>query len=296
MNRRIFILIATVFLSACTTLAGPDRPAFSSDRISVTTVGSGPDVVLIPGLGSSPTVWQDSVRAVPGYRYHLVQVAGFAGAPVAGNAGSGPVVHAIAHDIHRYIEEQGLQRPALVGHSLGGTLAMTVAAHHPDSVSRLMVVDMVPFLGAMFGGPASTRASVAPIATGMRDQIAAQTGEARRAAVTAGIAGMIRNPAARPVPLAEALSTGADLTARAMHDLIVTDLRAELARFKGPLRVLYVRGPNIPVTDAQMDAVYQAQFAPVPQATLRRVSDSYHFIMLDQPAVFAEELRSFLSG
>ncbi len=81
-----------------------------------------------------------------------------------------------------------------------------------------------------------------------------------------------------------------------MHDLIVTDLRAELARFKGPLRVLYVRGPNIPVTDAQMDTVYQTQFAPVPQATLRRVADSYHFIMLDQPVLFAEELRGFLGG
>jgi pimeloyl-ACP methyl ester carboxylesterase len=49
--------------------------------------GSGPDVILIPGLSASRGIWSSTVAAVPGYRYHLVQVAGFAGTAPAAIAG-----------------------------------------------------------------------------------------------------------------------------------------------------------------------------------------------------------------
>ena len=73
-------------LFAANAAAAQPSAAFTSDRISVETRGSGPDVVLIPGLTSSPRAWESTVAAVPGYRYHLVQVAGFAGAPAEANA------------------------------------------------------------------------------------------------------------------------------------------------------------------------------------------------------------------
>src|SRR4051812_5220699 len=85
---------------------------FHSDRISVETRGKGPDVVLIPGLSSSPKVWEGTVAAVPGYRYHLVHVSGFDGAAAGGNA-TGPVVAPVAEEIARYIREAGLKRPAI---------------------------------------------------------------------------------------------------------------------------------------------------------------------------------------
>ena len=89
MRRRefLFTALATSFVAlAPPALAAPAR--FSSDRISVVVQGSGPDVVLIPGLTASRDMWKGLVAAVPGYRYHLVQVAGFAGAPAGGKARS----------------------------------------------------------------------------------------------------------------------------------------------------------------------------------------------------------------
>jgi hypothetical protein len=85
----------------------PRRPALKlplSRRraFSVTVVGSGPDVILIPALPARAAVWRGAVAANPGYRYHLVQVAGFAGAPTRGNA-RGPVVAPLAEEIYRYI-------------------------------------------------------------------------------------------------------------------------------------------------------------------------------------------------
>ncbi len=92
----------------------------NSDRISIVTAGSGADVVLIPGLATSRDVWNGTVAAVPGYRYHLVQIAGFAGTPPLANRRSGPLLEQVAGEISRYIVEQQLDGPAVVGHSLEG--------------------------------------------------------------------------------------------------------------------------------------------------------------------------------
>src|SRR5688572_25245310 len=138
-------------LAACSA-AGEAGAAFRSDRISVETRGSGPDVVLIPGLGSHPRVWDRTVAALPGYRYHLVHVAGFADKTAGANT-SGAVLEPVAEEIARYIAVSGVERPALIGHSMGGTWALMVAARHPELASRALVVDVTPFMGAMTGAP-----------------------------------------------------------------------------------------------------------------------------------------------
>ena len=133
--------------------AAPPRPTFTSERIGVTVVGSGPDVVLIPGLTSSPEVWRSTVAAVPGYRYHLVHVSGFAGRPAGANA-SGPVLEPVAEEIARYIREQRLE-PARFGRPFAGR-QLGDDGGRPQSGARrreVMVVDMMPFMAAMFGGP-----------------------------------------------------------------------------------------------------------------------------------------------
>jgi pimeloyl-ACP methyl ester carboxylesterase len=87
MSRLLFLLAA----AASALLAAPAAAApFKPSRISVAVRGTGPDVILIPGLASSSAVWNGTVAAVPGYRYHLVQVAGFAGTAPGGNV-AGPV-------------------------------------------------------------------------------------------------------------------------------------------------------------------------------------------------------------
>jgi pimeloyl-ACP methyl ester carboxylesterase len=270
------------------------RSAFASERLSVTVVGKGPDVLLIPGLSSSPDVWRSTVAALPGYRFHLVQVAGFAGKPAAAN-GSGPVVEPVAQEIARYIRESGLRKPAIVGHSLGGTWAMMVAARNPDLVSKAMVVDMMPFLGAMFGGPGATAQSVRPIAEQIRTGIASSAGEARRKQIEQTIAGMVRTEGLRAGIAGHSLASDPAASGQAMYDLITLDLRPDLARIKVPLTVLYVRPAGAPMTDAQMEQYYTMSYAGAPHAVLKRIPDSYHFIMLDAPEVFRAEMKAFLA-
>ncbi|HEY0446881.1 MAG TPA: alpha/beta hydrolase [Allosphingosinicella sp.] len=296
MKRREFLLSAALLAAGCAAPLGRAEPSFQSDRISVVSEGSGADVVLIPGLGSSREVWRETVAAVPGYRYHLVQLNGFAGHPLAGNS-DGPVAAPAAAEIARYIREARLDRPALIGHSMGGTMAMMVAARNPALVSKLMVVDMVPFLGGLFGPPGTTAQSIRPTADGLRAMLAApQPAEQRRKRIEESIATMIKTQARREAAIGHSLASDQGLGARAMHELITTDLRPELGAIRVPMTVLYVRAPNAPIGEEQMDAYYRASYAGAPQARLKRMPDSYHFIMWDAPAAFAAEVRSFLAG
>src|SRR3546814_11842021 len=109
---------------------------------------------MMPVLGSAPSIWQSAIAAVPGYRYHLVQVKGFAGTAAEANA-SGPILEPVAKEIVRYTTAMDLRRPRIIGHSMRGTLALMLAARYAASTGQVMVVDMLASGAGMVGGTTS---------------------------------------------------------------------------------------------------------------------------------------------
>ena len=296
MKRRGILIGALLALAACATAPETPQAGFTSEHISVVTRGSGRDVILIPGLSSSRDIWNTTADALDDtYRVHLIQLNGFAGAPVGANA-DGEVSAPAAEEIARYIRENNLDHPAVIGHSMGGTIGMMLAARHPDAVGKLMVVDMFPFMGAMFGGPGATPDSVRPIA----DQIRAGMRMAPQGVVSdqtrATINTMVRTEAARPEIIEHARQSTVGVTANAFHELIVTDLRPELPNIRAPFTVLYVIPPQAPVTPEQYDGFMRASYASVPTARIVKIEESYHFIMIDQFDRFMGEVNTFLGS
>ena len=84
--------------------------------------------------------------------------------------------------------------------------------------------------------------------------------------------------------------------ANSYHELMTTDLRPELGRIMVPTTILYVRPAAVPITEAQMDALYRNYYANLKGASLVRVPDAAHFLQIDAPARFGRELRGFLAA
>lgn len=254
------------------------------------------DVILIPGLSSSPEVWDGLTDTLKDrYRVHRIHIQGFAGAPAEDNA-TGPVSAPVAEDLARYIAEQRLNKPVVIGHSMGGSIGLMLAARHPDSVGKLMVVDMVPFVGAMYGAPGTnpTAESVTPVADQIYAGMTSSPDDQYQAQTAAAVTGMINTAALRAGPLEDAARSDRRVSAAAYRELIVTDLRPELSRITAPTEVLYVVFNYPGMTPEMTDAIYRMSFATLPAARLKRIDDSAHFIMLDQPARFAAEVNAFL--
>lgn len=284
---------------------GHQHADFQSDRIHVRVDGDmdGRDIILIPGLSSSPEVWQGTVDHLTaqdgvGWRVHRIHVQGFAGAPAEGNAQGAtpsPVAAPVAEEIARYIHEKGLTKPVVVGHSMGGTIGMMLAARRPDAVGKLMVVDMIPFMGAMFAAPGASAESVTPVA----DQIwAAQANSPREAYVaqaTTSINGMINTESRRAEALEDMRESDQKVSAAAFRELITTDLRPELSRITAPTEVVYAKFNDPRMTPQITDSIYRMSFANLKDAQLKRIDDSAHFIMFDQPQAFYADLDAFLA-
>lgn len=265
---------------------------FASDRLSVEVIGSGPDVILIPGLASSREVWRPlATRLAATHRVHLVQLAGFAGEPWS--HGDGPFVAPEVEELARYIAEAGLDHPAVIGHSMGGFSGLLLAQSHPDRVGRLMIVDALPFYSAMFG-PATTPETARPFAAQMAAGMLAADDAAFRAQQTQVAQGLARDPATRDAMVEWSMASDRRAVAAAMTDVMTTDARPGLAGMTTPVTALYATDPEGGPPPAMAEAVWEREYAPLPGVKLIRVDASRHFIMADQPARFDELVDEFL--
>jgi pimeloyl-ACP methyl ester carboxylesterase len=140
MKTKLSILVLTFFLGG--TVLAQDAPSFT-----VREAGRGSlQVILIPGFSCSGEVWDGLVTKFKDrYTFHIVTFAGFAGTTPQAH----PSLKNWGSDLVHYVKEKKLDHPALVGHSLGGVMAMELAAEHPNLFSKVIVVDALPSLSAL---------------------------------------------------------------------------------------------------------------------------------------------------
>ena len=295
---RIALFILSL-LAAALLAAGPARAqagVFTPTRFSVTVSGEGKDVIFIPGLATSRGVWQGAAeRLGPGYRVHLVQVKGF-GEPAGPNA-EGPVLEHLVDELARYIADNGLEHPAIVGHSLGGLAALMLGVEHPALPGRLMIVDAFPWYGVTVTPPGAqaTVASIEPQAKIMRDALVASYGTPQSPEqAEAAIARYVLDPG--KLPLLREWTAEADprVVGQLVYEDLITDLRPRIADITAPLTMVYPWNERYP-TREQAEAFYRASYAALPHAELVAVGPAAHFVMTDQPDAFQAALEEFLA-
>jgi pimeloyl-ACP methyl ester carboxylesterase len=98
-------------------------------------------VILLPGLGCSPWIF-DSLNAFLSrdYSIYSVTVAGFDGVPAV----EAPVIDGIISSLSKLVETEALTKPAIVAHSIGGTVALEMISQFPNLFGAAVIIDAAP--------------------------------------------------------------------------------------------------------------------------------------------------------
>lgn len=229
--------------------------------------------MLIPGLASGPAIWSPLVSRLGGHRLHLVQINGFAKSAANINA-VGPLLAPISNELARYISNQGLRAPVIIGHSMGGTLALMLKLRTPARPSHIIVIDMLPDGSAMVGGTAQGFGYLAGQLNGY---------------LTGTKAGrQILTDLVRQSP--EGRNSDARVIAQALTEIAQTDLSADLKRITCPLTIIPALPGSSDLDAAQMRRYRQA-YAFARQAKIIGIGPSSHMVMQDQPQKLADVIR-----
>lgn len=227
------------------------------------------------------------------YECHVLTLGGFAGeAPV--DYGDS-FTDFYADEIRDYIIENKLQKPVIVGHSLGGFLALKIAYQNPKMVGDLVIVDSLPFLPAV-QIPGSTEESIKPLADNMRRMMKAPRSEGYEAQNRAMLASMINSQEDIDVAFSWGTASDANTVADAMYDLYKEDLREEIASIESRVLVLgaWIAYKNYGVTRASCLASYQGQYSQIKNVEVDLTDKGKHFIMWDDFDFLISKMNSFL--
>lgn len=281
----------------------PARVQASNGPMSfrVQVIGRGRPMILIPGFASSGDTWKTTVaRYQDRFECHVLTLAGFAGVPPIGQ----PLLATVRTELPAYIEAHHLDHPVVVGHSLGGALALALAADHPDLVSALIIVDGLPFFAGAQLQAKTLEDAKAGIAA-MKAYMINQTPQQYADYVKSGVATTYMVTSPRDLQTIEqwGLATDQRTGAEAMADLLGLDLRAALARITAPTLVLGTwaglhdqlakYGMSLSRTDVVNE--FAAQYAQLPRLHFALAETSRHFIMFDDPQWFFAQIDPFLA-
>lgn len=268
---------------------------FSSPYISVKEVGNrtGPSIFLIPGLGSPPEVYQDLIdKYSPRYRLHLIHLKGYAG--LAAEDVTGGVFNNAASEIAKYIKTKKSKNAVLIGHSMGGELAMAINARNPGLVRRILVVDAFTYFGLLYG-PNTTPQTILPNAKAFTAMTKAQDDAQYEASQKFAIARLVKSEEKRALVLDWSKKSNRHTIAQGAEDLMTIDLRPELKNNSAKITLLYAYDPMMGLTQEYVDNLYANAYKDIPLTTLKRIDNSLHFIMYDQPEKFLQEAEEFIN-
>ena len=315
--RSVFLsLLFSIFamLSVMAAAAQPSHAAKpAADATAAFTVGTlhvqqygdhGQPVILIPGLAGGAWVWQDTIAHLrAGHQVYALTLAGFDGTPPPAIE-TGLMEQANA-SLLELIRTRHIDKPVLIGHSLGGTLAIRFATQHADLLGGVIAVDGLPIFPGM---QTMTEAQRQSAAERMHTQMAALTPAQFKAQQLQYMQqiGVIDPTMAEKYAAMTARSDPA-ATAQYMAEDVAADDRASLQHIDVPLLEIspyyapdfekMAQAGHQPAFTGQQKADYYRQLlSGAPQLQVVSIAPSRHFVMLEQPQRFQTVIDSFLAA
>ncbi|MGY6662227.1 MAG: alpha/beta fold hydrolase [Glycocaulis sp.] len=283
-------------LAAALAVAVTAVAASAQDRFVVERHGdAGAQTVLfVPGLASSGQTWDGAVGDLgENADIHVFTLAGFAGVPAV-ETGSDGFIASAAGAISDYIAQGGYSDVVLVGHSLGGQVALQVAARSSDAVSAVMVVDSVPFYARLFN-PAATPEQAAASGEMFAAQMSNLPREQFLAMMGQGLPVQSLDTGFHATLTDWFAASDQETVALAFGEVSGSDFSPVLEEIDVPVLILAPWAPGAPVDAETLQTMYAAQYAPLENGSVEIVEGARHFLMIDQPAAFSARLARFLA-
>jgi pimeloyl-ACP methyl ester carboxylesterase len=247
------------------------------------TFGHGPALIVLHGLFGSGTNWRSLARGLSDdCEVHLLDLRNHGRSPHADSM----IYPEMADDLRAYMDAHGLEAAAILGHSMGGKVAMCFALDAPGRVTRLVVVDIAPV---------STASDHLPYIRAM--QALALEDIASREEASQRLAAEVPDPGVRQFLLQNLQRENEVWRWRLNLDALLGNMPAlqdfpvdgEGDRYGGP--VLFVRGERSDyVAESHRPAVERL----FPAAEIVTIGGAGHWVHADQPVQFLNAIRSFL--
>lgn len=244
--------------------------------------GRGKPVILLHGWLGSWGLWQETMTFLG--QYYRTYALDFWGFGESGRKLDTYQVQDFVALVGQFMDKLGIIQAPLVGHSMGGTVSLLVALRYPERVQRVTVVGS-PIVG-------SSLAFALKLAGYRLNAWALFNFFGLFRSVMRMASPMIcRDPRFPDMMDRDLTRTTLDSFLLSIASLRRTDLRPDLDRIQVPAMGMYGDRDNI-VNPNQWSALRQG----IPSARVERFKTAGHFIMLDEPRIFMEKLKSFLDG
>lgn len=273
------IFLSHLFLIGC--LAKAEARPFE-----ITTYGQqGSAIVLLPGYASSPEVWQTTIeRLQANHRLYVLHFAGFAGKAPAAQPAFEPWANAVTEWLRLMSDSQ----VTIIGHSMGGVMAMWLAAELPHKVAKVVVVDALPCLSAL-NNPSFKVDPYFSCEASIR-QMTALSDSAFKAMQQQGAPWLVNDVAWQQKLVAWSMQSDRKTLAAVYCSFLQTDMRAKLSQIKARVLVQL----EAPFTGYQ--SAIAAQYETLKGAELIYAPKGLHFVMIDAADWYFESLIAFLKA
>jgi esterase len=251
-------------------------------------VGVGPPVLVLHGLLGSLDNWEPVTRRLAdSFTVFAVDLRNHGQSPHHPDMS----LDALCGDVAAFLREHGLERAHVIGHSLGGRVAMQFALGEPERVARLVVADISP------RAPGPARAESLRALLGALRALDVQ-GARSREALEAALAPAVPDAAARRFVLKNVTRQAnggfrwkINLDALwASYDRLAVEVRGESPC---PCPALFLRGEHSDFLPPEDEAAIRRLF---PRAEIRVVPGAGHWLQVEQPERVTAEIRRFLVG
>lgn len=258
----------------------------AQNEFEVEVSGKGQPVLLFPGFTSTGQVYSDiKMLLAEQYEVHSFTLAGFGGiAPI-----EFPWLPQIKKGIERYIIQHQLENSIIIGHSLGGTLGLWLAADQPGMFSKIIVIDALPAMGALMFPDYDSENIVYD--TPYNTQLLAMDESAFKKMAEQMAVSMSTNEEKHAQLVDWIVQTDRKTYVYGYTDLLKLDLRKELVKITIPVTIL---AATQPYGKEAAEYNYREQYRNLADYALHFADGAGHFIMFDAPEWFEDQIKSEL--